>query len=102
MGDLRATDDNADVRCDLTQDANHAASFDQVPDVDAEGDDAWGFRQQLLNDARRRIVDGEFTNRRARLQLAEIRQQVAQSHGRMAVPCIERAEQDVGRGHGEA
>ena len=92
VSDLWATDDDVNVRCNFFQDADDAAGFVQVPDVNAETNNPWRMSKQPLNDDGRLIMDGEFVNRRARCQIAQVCVQVAQPQRRMTKACVQRTK----------
>ena len=68
--------------------------FRDVPDIDAEADDARLFGQQRFGDVQRALRDDEFPDGGIRLQLAHIRQQIAQAKRGMEIAGVQGREQD--------
>ena len=98
---LRPAEHNHDFRREPFQQRNQLGRFLNVPDVNAQADDARRFRQQALGHHGRAAANDEFDDLAVRLQLAHIRQQVTQAERGVRVSGVKRGQQDRGR-HGEA
>ena len=61
-----------------------------VPDVNAEADDFGVPRQEDFRNVERTLVDVEFRKARARLQVAEVGQQIAQAERGVDILRVER------------
>ena len=55
-----------------------------------------GARAGCLHDIERPLIDVELHERRADVQLAEIRQQIAQAKGGVDITRVQRGQQDLG------
>ena len=66
-----------------------------VPDVDAEAEEARRAREQGLGDVERAQVDVEFGDDGARLQFAEVGEEIAQPERGVDELRVERGEDDV-------
>ena len=96
MADLGAAQNDPDIGPRDSEQPHHLAGLRHVPDVHAETDDARRQRQQRVHDVLRLARNREFTQGRLRLQVAHVRQQVAQAERGMNVLGIERRQNDGG------
>ena len=90
VADLRAAEDDFDVRPDAFDGGDDFGGWFDVPDVDAEADDFGITRQQSFRDVERTLIDVELDEARARLQVAQIGQQIAQAKRGVDVFRVER------------
>ncbi len=70
-----------------------------VPNINAQAEDFWLARQQGLRDVERALVDVELRQGRARLQLAEIGEEIAQPERGVDELRVERGKDDVRHWH---
>ena len=94
VADLRAAEDDFDLRPDAPDGGDDLGGLRDVPDVDAEAEDARFARKQRLGDVERTQVDVELRDGGARLQFAEIGEQIAQPERGMTELRVERGEDD--------
>ena len=88
--DFRAAEDDFDVGSDALDGGDDFGGWLDVPDVDAEADDFGVARQQGFRDVERALVDVELGKAGARLELAQIGQQIAQTERGMDIFRVER------------
>lgn len=90
--DFRPAQHDDRLRSDLFYQGDDLADLFHVPDVNAKTDDGRLMPQDLLDDIERALVDGEFFDAGARLQIAQIGVQITQSKRSMDVTGVERGE----------
>ena len=95
MTDFGAAEDDGDVGVESFENGNEFSGLFDVPDVDAEADDFRFVGKDFLGDIERALVDIEFEETGARLEVAEVGEEVAEAEGTMGVPGVERSENDV-------
>ncbi len=88
--DFRAAEDDFDVGPDAFDGGDDFGGRLDVPDVNAEADDFGISREQDFRDVERALVDVEFGEAGARLQLAQIGQQIAQAERGVDIFRVER------------
>ena len=98
MTDFGAANDEGDVGTESFEDGDKLGGLGDVPDVDAKADDFRFVGKDFLGDVERALVDIEFEEPGARLEVAEVGEEVAQAKGAMRVPGVERGKNDVGHG----
>jgi hypothetical protein len=97
--DFRPSEHDAHIRPQAFQKRDHLGRRRDIPNIDSESDHAWLARQNRLDDFERSLVDVELRDLRPRAQLAEIREQIAQSKRRVDVAGVERGEEDFRHAH---
>jgi hypothetical protein len=88
--DLRSAEDDFDVRPDPFDGANDFSRRNDIPDVDAKADDFRVPGQEDFRNIRRTLVDIEFHEARAWLQVTKVGQQIAQAERGMDIFRIKR------------
>ena len=79
IADLRAAENDFNVRPDAFDGCNNFGGWLDVPDIDAETDDFGIVCEKRFRDVERTLIDIELDEACARLQVAKIGQQVAQA-----------------------
>ena len=98
VADLGAADNHRHLRRDALEDGDHARGVLDVPDVDAETDDARGVGQQPLGDVGRAVAEHEFADAARLAQRAQVRAQAAQAQRGVHMAGVEGGEGDAGHG----
>ncbi|OQB89279.1 MAG: hypothetical protein BWX86_02495 [Verrucomicrobia bacterium ADurb.Bin122] len=92
---LRAAEHHGQIRAQLLEHGDELGGRRNIPDVHAQRDDLGLQRQQALRHVERAMVQCELDQRRARPQLAEVGQQVAQAKRGVDVFRVERRQDDI-------
>ena len=100
VADLGAADHDDEFGTDTLEDAHQFRGGRHVPDVHAEAQDARLAGQDGIGDVDGLLIDVELGQFGTRLQLAQVRHQVAQPKRGVKVPRVEGAQQDFRRCHG--
>ncbi len=90
VADFRAAEDDFDVGPDAFDGSDDFGGLLDVPDVNAEADNFGVLREEDFRDVERTLVDVELGEARARLERAEIGQQIAQAKRGVDVFRVER------------
>ena len=77
---------------------NQLRRFRGVPDIDADADDLRVVGKDALGDINGALLDVELQNLGARLQIAQIGHQVAETERAVRVLRVQRGQDDVGHG----
>ena len=99
VADLRPAENDGRLRAHPLDGGDDFSGLGDVPDVNTQADDLWILRQQDFRDVHRTLVDVEFHDPRARLQVAEVREEVAQAERGMDELRVERGKDDVRHGN---
>ena len=95
VADFGSSKHNYGFRCDALEDLDHTRDGVDVPDIDANTDDARPFEQEGFHNLEGLLTDDEFPHDRPLLQRAKICPQVPETKRGMAVTGIQRGENDV-------
>ena len=95
IADLGPAKNDDDVRSHPFDGGDDLGRFRDVPDVDAEPNDFGFAREQDFRDVERALVDVELRDHRARLQFAQIGEEIAQPERGVNELRVERGEYDV-------
>lgn len=95
VADLGAAEDDAEFGSEAFEQGDDLEGWADVPDVDAESEDTGLLGEQGFDDFERGLFDLEFGDGGARLEIAEVGEQVAQAERGVDEFGVERAEQDV-------
>ena len=90
VADFRSAEDDFDVRPDTFDGGDDLGGLLDVPDVNAKPDDFGIARQEDFRNVERTLVDVELREAGARLQFAEIGQQIAQAERGVDIFRVER------------
>ena len=80
----------------LCQEGEQFGDARGVPDIDAEAEDLGRARSDGLGDFGGGLLDREFGQVGLRAQFAHVRQQAPRAQGGVAVPRVDRGDQDGG------
>src|ERR1700679_1777806 len=99
IADFRPAEDDLDVRPHAPDGRDHLGRFRHVPDIDAEADDPGFAGEQDFRDVQRTLVDVKLRDYRARLQFAEIGEEITQPERGVDELRVECGEDDVRHPH---
>jgi hypothetical protein len=98
VADFGAADDDDQVGTEAFEEGDEVSGWGGVPDIDAEADDFGLLGEDGFGDVEEALVDVEFKETGARLEVAEVGEQVAQAESAVRVPGVEGGQDDVGHG----
>jgi len=96
MADFRAAEDDDEIGAKTFEGGNKVEGLFGVPDIHGEAEDARLVGEDALGDVECALVDVEFEETSARLEIAEVGEKTAQSESAVRVPGIERGEENLG------
>jgi hypothetical protein len=100
VADLGAAEDDDEVGLEAFEEGHDLLGLADVPDIDAEADDAGLLGEDGFDDVGGVLLEIELEEGGARLKIGEIGVEVAQAEGGMNIAGIEGGEDDLGHGKG--
>jgi hypothetical protein len=98
VADLRPAEDDHQLRPQPLEERHDLRGRSRIPNVNAQPHDPRPGVEDRLDDVERALVDVELAQHGARLQFAEIGEQVAQAEGAVDVARVESGKDDVRHG----